>query len=40
MDDDSLGPPHCEWCLTTLVLDGSDERPFWRCDGCNIVRIG
>ena len=37
--DDDLGVPNCESCLVPMVIEGTDEGPYWCCPECRIVRL-
>ena len=37
--DDDLGVPNCERCLVPMVIEGTDEGPYWCCPECRIVRL-
>ena len=37
--DDDLGVPNCERCLVPMVIEGTDDGPFWCCPECRIVRL-
>ncbi|MBG6059791.1 hypothetical protein RCH16_003161 [Cryobacterium sp. MP_M5] len=37
--DDDLGVPNCERCLVRMVIEGTDEGPFWCCPECGVVRL-
>ena len=37
--DDDLGVPNCERCLVPMVIEGTDDGPYWCCPECRIVRL-
>ena len=37
--DDDLGVPNCERCLVPMMIEGTDEGPYWCCSECCIVRL-
>ena len=37
--DDDVGAPNCERCLVPMVIEGTDEGPYWCCPECRIVRL-
>ena len=38
-DMDDLGVLNCERCLVRMVIEGTDEGPYWCCPECRIVRL-
>ena len=37
--DDDLSVPNCGMCLVPMVIEGTDEGPYWCCPECRIVRL-
>jgi len=37
--DIDLDVPNCPQCLTPMVINGPDMRPFWRCPECSMTKI-
>lgn len=38
-DDDEIGTPNCDSCLTHMELVGPISRPYWECPSCGLTRI-
>jgi len=37
--DDVLGVPKCERCLVPMVIEGTEDGPFWSCPECRFVGL-